>query len=151
MTKKTSQPKGKSFKLPVQRLSGKSLKTKAAAFLLKHKKPPTALVLQFEIDLNLLLRNKYYLIGYLKSGTGRNATFSKKITIPKEKEKETTLKLESDVIAFGTIVVPYKRLLKLLSKDLDLVFTPILYSNPHASYDINGEEFYPSPPALSNF
>jgi hypothetical protein len=151
MTQKTSQPKGKNFKLPVQKLSGKSLKTKTEAFRLKHKKPPTALVLQFEIDLNLLLRNKYYLIGYLKSGTGRNTTFGKKIIIPKEKEKETTLTLEGDRIAFGTIVVPYKKLIKLLSKNSNLVFTPILHPNPHAGYDINGEAFYPSPPAAPNF
>ncbi len=151
MTKKTSQAKGKSFKLPVQELSGKSLKTKSDAFLLAHNTHPTSLVLQFEIDLNSIVRDKYYLIGYLKSGRGKNTKFSKKITIPKSKEPETKLSLPADVLAFGNIEIPYKKLVKALEKKTSLTFTPILYPNPHAAYDINGVSYNPSPPAAPEY
>lgn len=151
MTKKTSQQKGKSFKLPVQKLSGKSLITKAASFYSLHGIKPTSLVLQFEIDLNSIQRDKYYLIGYLKSGRGKNTKFSKKITIPKSKEPETKLSLPGDVLSFGNIEISYKKLVKALEKKTSLTFTPNLYPNPHVAYDINGVSFNPSPPAAPDF
>jgi hypothetical protein len=151
MNKKTVKQKGKSFKLPVQQLSGKSIQSKADAFFTKDKNQPKALVLQFEIDLNSISRNKYYLIGYLKSGRGKNTKFSKKISIPLAKAPETKLSLPKDLLAFGNIEIPYNRLKKILAKNDNLIFTPILYPNPHVAYDINGEELYPSPPAPPNY
>ena len=151
MARKTSQSKGKSFKLPLQRLTLQSILTKTNAFRKKHNGLPTALILQFEIDLNAILRNNYYLIGYLKSGSGKNTKYGDKLTIPKVNVKETKLELPNDKLAFGNIVIPLKKLLKLVSSTGDFIFTPKLYSNPHAAYDINGSTFYPSPPAGSNF
>jgi len=151
MAKKTSQKKGKSFKLPVQKLSLQSFKAQTEAFLLKYNTLPTSLVLQFEIDLNAILRNNYYVIGYYKFGKGKKTIYSKKISLPKINERETKLELPADLLTFGNIEIPYKKLVKSLGKNSNLIFTPILYPNPHVGYDINGEAFYPSPPAAPNF
>jgi hypothetical protein len=150
MTQKTSLKKGKKIDLPVQKLSLRTFKAKSKALKKGDNSLPRSLVLQIEIDLNAVLKNKYCIVGYFKFGSGKNTKFSKKISIPKVKGPETKLELPADLLTFGDIEIPFKKLIKSFEKNRELIFTPFLYRNPHLGYDINGEAFYPSPPAAPN-
>lgn len=145
MLQKTNTPKSKTFKLPVQNVTFAVLQNKISGFQKKYNEKPTRLILQFEVDLNLTGKN-FYLIGYLKSGSGSHSNFER-INLPQSSGQDIKVPLPGDKVALGNIDIRLSKLLSLGKSKGVLTFTPKLYPNPHIAYDINGSDFNPSPPA----
>lgn len=137
---------GKKFRMPTQTLSTRSLGTKTISFARKFGFNPTHYVFQFEIDLNLIGRNKFYLVAYLWAYKGKKA-YAMKTDLPVVKGKDVSLQLPADKITLGNLSMPLPVLQKLAQKNPVLTFTPRLYHNPHVAYDVNGFNLNPSPPA----
>jgi hypothetical protein len=132
--------------MPTQVLSTRSLGTKSLSFARKFGLNPTSIVFQFEINLNLIGPNKFYLVAYLWAYKGKKA-YSMKTDLPVVKGKNVSLNLPADRVTLGNLTMPWKRLQNLAKKNPVLTFTPRLYHNPHVAYDVNGFNLNPSPPA----